>query len=423
MNTTLLCYRLLLWLLAPVILLFNFWQAVRASDMRVFCQRLGLCLPRRTDKPIWLHAASVGELIAAQALINRLRESFPKVPIVVTTTTASGAKLARTRLAKEIIHCYLPLDWPGATQRFLRAIQPRAALIMETELWPNLFIRIAQQHIPLVIVNGRLSSRTMDAGPWIKQLLHLGLQGVSAVLARSSRDAENYISLGMPAARVQAIGNIKFGATGKGNHIAPVNLGRPYVLAASTRDDEERQIASLWLTRGFGNQYSRLLVIAPRHPERREAILRQLQDLQAKIAVRSRGDSIDDSTQIYLADTLGELESFMAGADIVFMGGSLVDRGGHNILEPARLGKPILFGPHMANFSDEAALLINANAAQQVTNNMELGEWLKDWLEHPDAAQESGQRAQTLMSQQSDILSGYLQAIEEICGLQNPPEN
>lgn len=417
MNGALLRYRLLTWLLSPVILLFNCWQAIRAGELRLFYQRLGLCLPRRTDKPLWLHAASVGELIAAQPLITRLRSAYPQIPIIITTATATGARLARTRLPAEIKHYYLPMDWPGAVQRFLRSMQPRAVLIMETELWPNLFAAIAQKNTPLLIVNGRLSQRTTHAGPWVKQLLRLSLQGVSAVLARSPEDAENYISLGAPADRVQTIGNIKFATSEADTHIEPAELGRPFVLAASTREDEEFQIASLWLSENLHGASSRLLVIAPRHPSRRDAILKQLKSLSTRIAVRSHNDSVTPDTEIYLADTLGELQSFMAGAEIVFMGGSLVARGGHNILEPARLGKPILFGPYMDNFAAESTLLLEEKAAQQVRDRQQLGEYLHEWLTHPEAALETGQRAKALLARQSDILPRYLRAISEACSL------
>lgn len=419
MNGALLRYRLLLALLAPVILLFNAWQALRAGDRRLFKQRLGLGLRRRRDHPLWLHAASVGELIAAQVLLVALREKFPELPIVVTTTTATGACLARTRLPADIQHIYLPLDWPSAVKRFLRSIQPRAALIMETELWPNLFITITRQDIPLLIVNGRLSSRSMNAGPWVKQLLRISLQGVNAVLARSKQDAENYIALGAAAERVQTVGNIKFASSHVESPVAAMDLGRPFVLAASTREEnEELQIASLWQQQNFAEKFSRLLVIAPRHPNRCGTILKQLQDLHTRIAVRSRGDVVTADTQIYLADTLGELESFMAAADIVFMGGSLVPRGGQNILEAARLGKPLLFGPYMDNFSDEAALLLQANGAQQVADSEQLGQCLQNWLEDPQKAQAYGQRAQAMMAQQDDVLGRYLQAVSEFCGLE-----
>lgn len=411
MKQGMLRYRLLLRLLAPLLLMFNAWQAARAGQLRLFRQRLGVCLPRRADRPLWLHAASVGEIIAAQPLIVALRERFPQLPVVVTTVTATGAGIARQRLPAEVQHFYLPMDWPGATRRFLRAVNPRAALIMETELWPNLFASIAAHHIPLIIVNGRLSSRTRHAAGWIRALYALSLKSVSAILARSTDDAAAYIALGAPADRVHMLGNIKFSGT-TGTRIQAIDLGRPYVLAASTHHDEERQLARAWQ---HTDTQGRLLVIAPRHPQRREDILRQL-DTQP-VAVRSRGDAITADTRIYLADTLGELEGLMAGADCVFMGGSLIAQGGHNILEPARLGRPIVFGPHMKNFNDETQRLLQADAATQVTDAQALSGLLSDWLAHPDKAALYGARAAELMSEQGTVLEAYLRAIAELGGL------
>ena len=413
-NKELFRYRLLLRLLAPLILIFNAWQAIRARDIRVFRHRLGVCLPRRNDNPLWLHAASVGELIAAQPLIAGLIKRYPDIPVVVTTVTPTGAELARQRLPEEVMHFYLPMDWPGATKRFLRAIQPRAALIMETELWPNLFLNIAQENIPLIIVNGRLSSRTRNASGWIKGLYAICLKSVNAILARSADDAEAYITLGAQADTVQTIGNIKFAQTGKQN-TQTIDLGRPYVLAASTHDNEEQQLAELWQAMSEQTQ-GRLLVIAPRHPQRKDDILRQLK--QSNVAIRSQNNAITDDTQIYLADTLGELEGFIRGADIVFMGGSLIPHGGQNILEPARLGKPIIFGPHMNNFIEETQSLLQANAAKQVDDKQALENAFINWLENPETANTYGQRAAQFMAQQNNVLDKYLEAISRICQLE-----
>lgn len=419
MSSELFRYRLLLRCLAPLILIFNAWQAIRAGELRLFRQRLGVCLPRRNDAPLWLHAASVGELIAAQPLIAGLKNRFPNIPIIVTTVTPTGAKLAQQRLPADVQHFYLPMDWPGATTRFLRAVKPRAALIMETELWPNLFVGIARHDIPLIIVNGRLSARSRDAAGWIKMLYGIALKNVSAILARSTDDAEAYIQLGASAEKVRTLGNIKF-ATTNNTASQPIDLGHPYMLAASTHDDEEKQISRIWKQMGQQTQ-GRLLVIAPRHPNRLNNILDQLAGQFAKeqIAVRSRADNITPTTKIYIADTLGELESFMAGADCVFMGGSLIPHGGQNILEPARLGKPIIFGPHMMNFAEEAQLLLQAGGAKQVENEQALSEILNDWLAHPHTADAFGEKAKQLLSTQDSVLKNYLQSITEICSLKS----
>ncbi len=420
MSKGLFRYRLLLRLLAPLILTFNAWQAIRAREPRLFYQRLGTSLPQRTDTPLWLHAASVGELIAAQPLIAILRKRFPHIPIVVTTVTPTGAALAQQRLPTEVQHIYLPMDWPGATQRFLYAVKPRAALIMETELWPNLFAHIAQQNIPLIIVNGRLSSRSRDAATWIKKLYAVTLKKVSAILARSADDANAYIQLGATADKVHVLGNIKWASTNNAAKTQAIDLGRPYILAASTHDDEEQQLAHIWKEMAKQTQ-GRLLIIAPRHPQRRNDILKQLhkQFSTQSIAVRSRGDTINANTQIYLADTLGELESFMKGADCIFMGGSLIPHGGHNILEPARLGKPIVFGPSMTNFAEETQLLLQAGGAKQIMDEQALQETLSDWLTHPQTASAFGEKATQILLEKDTLLDDYLQAISRLCKL-NP---
>ena len=420
MSKGLFQYRLLLYLLTPLILIFNAWQATRAGEWRLFRQRLGTCLPRRTDAPLWLHAASVGELIAAQPLIAILRERFPHIPMVITTVTPTGAILAQQRLPTDVQHIYLPMDWPGATRRFLCAVKPRAALIMETELWPNLFENISQQDIPLIIVNGRLSSRSRNTATWIKKLYALTLKKVSAILARSADDASAYIQLGATTDKVQLLGNIKWANANSTAETQAIDLGRPFILAASTHDNEEQQLADIWKELAQQTQ-GRLLVIAPRHPQRRDDILKQLnkQFPDQAIAVRSRADIIHTSTQVYLADTLGELEGFMVGADCIFMGGSLIPHGGHNILEPARLGKPIVFGPSMENFTEEAQLLLQAGGAKQVANTQELHKILSDWLTHPQAASVFGKKAARVLSKQNAILNKYLQTISKLCNL-NP---
>ncbi|HFC53570.1 MAG TPA: 3-deoxy-D-manno-octulosonic acid transferase [Gammaproteobacteria bacterium] len=412
---SLLGYRVTLYLLAPVLLAFNAWQAARAADPRLFWQRLGLFLPRRNDAPLWLHAASVGELMAARPLIAALRLRHPRLPLLVTTFTPTAARLARARLPAGVEHLYLPLDWPGAVRRFLCALQPRAALIMETELWPNLFARLEREDVPLLIVNARLSARTFETRGWIRRLHAVSLKRVDAVLARSDSDAAAYIRLGAPPERVRTVGNIKYAAPPGEEDIPPTDLGRPYILAASTHEDEERQLAAIWrdLQR---DDY--LLVIAPRHPGRREAILQQLRPLAQEIAVRSRAETPNDRTGIYLADTLGELEGFMAGAALVFMGGSLVPRGGHNILEPARLGRPILFGPHMDNFREESELLLAEEAALRVADTGELRAALQRALDGDPTIARLGHNVRRVMERQGEVLERYLERVLSYCELE-----
>ncbi len=418
MNRALVKYNVLLWTLSLPLSLFTVGQALRRGGWRYAAQRLGWGYPRFTQRPIWLHAASVGEIIAALPLIEALRTRLPHIAMLVTTATASSAAVAAARLPDGIAHAYLPLDFRSAVRRFLRATQPRCAMIMETELWPNLYQCCAVAGIPLVLVNGRLSARTLRAGAWMRAVYHATLAHVDAVLARSETDRAAFVELGTPAERVTVIGNIKFAAGAINQDMTPINLGRPYVLAASTHPDEELQLARLWQTLAHGNH---LLVIAPRHPQRANTILQQLAAVPLKIAVRSRGDGITSQTEAYLADTLGELPALIGGAMLVFVGGSLVPVGGHNILEPARAGKAILFGPHMRNFFDEARALLHADAALQVQDAAQLGERIARLLGNPQQCAALGQRAQAVMRQHADIAGRYLDAVVKYCKLETLP--
>lgn len=396
-------YLLLLALLLPVLLGYTLWQGWRAGCAGYLRGRLGggTC---GTGKVIWLHAASVGEVNAALPLLERL---LTLGPLLVTTTTPSGAARARQLLGERVQHALLPLDYPFAVRRFLKCWQPRCALIMETELWPNLYRHCAQQAIPLLIINGRLSRRTLGAGAWLRALYRDTLQHTRIVLARSETDAKGFRELGAPHCEV--IGNIKFAAAPSAAQLQPLSLPRPFVLAASTRDGEEALLLQAWQTLRDQDLALPLLVIAPRHPQRRETILRALSG--ETVALRSRGEPITPQTTIYLADTFGELANLMLTAELVFVGGSLVNKGGQNLLEPAALGKAILFGPHMENFRDEAETLLNAGAAIQVETPSALAEALAALLREPERSRQLGKNAQQEIEQRRDMADRYLVAI------------
>jgi 3-deoxy-D-manno-octulosonic-acid transferase len=282
---------------------------------------------------------------------------------------------------------------------------------METELWPHLYAACARAGVPLVIVNGRLSLRTLRAPLWLRRLYRDCLQQVSAILAISENDRTGFIALGAAAERVEVCGNIKFAAP-PGSNPEAIALPRPYVLAASTREHEEKALLEAWRA---AQTDGRLLVVVPRHPKRRAQILRDLAPFGLKVAVRSRGDAIGEQTAIYLADTFGELGGFMAGAELVFMGGSLVPKGGQNLLEAARLGKAVLFGQHMENFADEARQLLGAEAALQVDSPAALGGQLTRLLADPARREVLGQRAAALMAERADMAERYLGAIARYC--------
>lgn len=403
-------YRISLTLLAPLLAWHSIAQARRADDPRMARQKLGKDLPECHNRPVWIHMASVGEVNAAWPLVMELRQRHPELPLIVSTFTPSGAATAQKKFGPDVEHVYLPLDFDQAVRNFFQRIKPRCALIMETEIWPRLFYHCRLNGIPLVIVNGRLSARSMNKPGWIRAVYQGALRNVDRILARSKTDAENFIELGADQGKIQVIDNIKFAAPPVQQSIEPISLARPYVLAASTHDDEELQLSRAWLASKLSQKY--LLVIAPRHPKRKAAILQQLRPLTKQLAVRSDNEAVTSATQIYLADTFGELPGFIAGAEIVCMGGSLIARGGQNVIEAARLGKATLFGPHMDNFADERDLLIEGGAGIEVENASALIDTAAQLLGRPDQLKDMGRRAQQLVNAKADVARRYLDALE-----------
>lgn len=408
----LLRYNLLLRLLSLPLALYTLWQALRERDLRYLRERFGFCRTATGNRPLWLHAASVGEVNAALPLLETLQHHYPDIPLLLTTTTPSGARVAAAKLPPEVSHAYFPIDLRGAVRRFLNHHRPRCALVMETELWPNLYSRCSARNIPLLIINGRLSARTRSARPWLRRLYGLCLQQVTAVLARSEQDRLGFITLGAPRERCEVIGNIKFAAAPLARGVEAIDLKRPYVLAASTREGEEKLVVQAWKE---GCVTDHLLVIAPRHPRRLAQILIDL-DGEA-ISIRSRGEAITDTTHIYLADTFGELPGLIAGAALVFMGGSLVPKGGQNLLEAAALGKAPLFGPHMENFLCEAGLLLGQGGAMQVQDRQQLALEFRRLLGDESLRREMGEKARALVDERRDMAERYREAIGRYCEL------
>ena len=347
-------------------------------------------------------------------MVETLQQHHSDIPLIVTTATPTGGDVASKQLPAGVEHLFLPIDWPGAVTRFLKRTNPRCTLIMETELWPNLYASLDQDKIPLLIINGRLSAKTLKAPQWLRRLYSGCLKSCRTILARSEQDRTGFIALGAAPEQVSVIGNIKFSSTLIDSEIQPLALGRDYVLAASTRDEEEAMVVEAWQSEKRGEN---LLVVAPRHPARLNEILHQLRPVTSNIAVRSRGDNVTRETTVYIADTLGELATMMAGAKLVFMGGSLVEKGGHNLLEPAALGKPVITGPYMDNFADETRLLLEREAIIQVDDKEGLATAFTTLLADSEQQKKLGQEARNVINEHQDMAERYLTAIEESCGL------
>lgn len=403
-------YTLLTGSLAIPVLLYTLWQALRSRDTRYLRERLGLYTGSAPSRSLWIHAASVGEVNAVMPLIHALHRRYPQLAITLTTSTPSGGSTARKQLPANAHQHYLPFDWGFAVRNFLRYLQPSACLIMETELWPRLYRTCANRAIPIVIINGRISPRTLKASPWLKKIYAEILKPVAQILTRSDTDRARFIDLGARAEAITTLGNLKFASPDE-HHAAPRPLPRPYLLAASTREGEELRILRAWQGIDHGE---RLLVMVPRHPQRLAEILRELQVLEPNISVRSRNDEISATTQLYIADTFGELGGFIAAAELVIMGGSLAPLGGQNILEVARAGKALIFGPHMENFADEAQLLLEHEAALQVQDDDALAEAMTSLLNDTVRRQQMGERGRQLIQERAHIVDDYLDALQQI---------
>jgi 3-deoxy-D-manno-octulosonic-acid transferase len=372
----------------------------------------------RTDSAVWIHCASVGEVAAAAPLLREL-DAHGIGPLLVSTATPTGQQRARAQAPGGAAVVYLPLDRPGPVRRFLARTRPRAALILETELWPWLFGALEERATPIVLVNGRLSPRTLGAPAWWRHTAAWCLQRATRVLARSEADRDRFLQLGADTTRLEVVGNLKFAAPG-GGPVAAIDPGSPFVLAASTHANEELQLARAWRERGPG---SHLLVIAPRHPERGADIASALGAEGFAVRRRSQGEPAGPPGSIYLADTLGELTGFIAAAEVVVMGGSLIPRGGQNVLEPARAGRPIVTGPHMHNFADETDRLESAGALLRRNNATEVIGAVTGLLAAPDQARRIGSAGKELMAREADMGERYLRALVRAVPALSAPES
>jgi 3-deoxy-D-manno-octulosonic-acid transferase len=364
-------YSLLFYLSLPLLLLRLWWRGRQHPGYRQrIGERFGFIDATRTPEPsIWIHAVSFGEVQAAVPIIEELIRSRPSCRLLLSTTTPTGSEHARRLFGDRVSHCYFPFDTPTATARFLDRIRPVALLLMETELWPNLLHACQQRRIPALLLNARMSARSHHRYARARPLVAVMLRQISAIAAQSQPDAKRLVDLGAPASVVQVTGSIKFDLA------LPVDLDeqlaarrvacaspRPIWIAASTHAGEEPIMlaAHLQLLR---TQPQALLLLAPRHPARATEVMALIEASGLTVRQRSRGESCDASTKVYMIDTLGELLPFYATADIAFVGGSMVPVGGHNMLEPAAVGVPVLHGPFVFNFDRVARLLGDAGAA------------------------------------------------------------
>ncbi|MBM3517954.1 MAG: 3-deoxy-D-manno-octulosonic acid transferase [Alphaproteobacteria bacterium] len=409
-------YRNLSTLAEPLIALYlrRRLRAGKEDPMR-FAERLGRpSQPRPEGALVWCHAASVGEALSALPLIEWLRTTHPALPVLFTTGTVTSATLLGQRAPAGVVHQFVPADRPAGVRRFLGHWRPALALWVESELWPNLISDTAARGVPMVLVNARMSERSFARWQRAPSLARTVLGCFRLCLAQSEADAARFAHLG--AASVLCLGNLKHAAPPLvADPLALATLitaiaGRPVWLAASTHPGEEAMVGAVHAA--LAPVFPGLLtVIVPRHPERGPAVAAQLEATGMAVARRAVGQLPAAATAIYLADTMGELGLFYRLARAVFLGGSLVPHGGHNPLEPARLGAAPVYGPHMTNFAPLAAEFEAAGAAERVADGPGLTQAIRALLADPPRAARRGALAAQVAAQRHEVLAAITGAL------------
>ena len=416
-----LTYNLAAYLLAPLYCGVLIWRGIKERGYREhFAERFGLG-PRLERASLWVHAASVGEVQAALGLVRAVRARAPHVPIVVTTITPAGAARARATLAEHGVSVrHLPLDLPGCVRRFFERVQPSLAIFLETEIWPNLYHECSRRGIPLLLASARLSARSARRYLRLRTLFARPFAAIDLIAAQTVTDAERFRSIGARTERIHVVGNIKFDfslpedLSARGREIrARLGEERRVWVAGSTHAGEEHAAlrAHAKLREMHGDA---LLVLAPRHPQRFDEVAVLLERSGIRTARRSRGETPTLTTEVLLVDTLGELLEFYAAADLVFVGGSLVPIGGHNLLEPAALAKPILTGPHNFASADIARQLLERGAAEIVQDADELGSRATALLSNPELRARMGARGAAVVQENRGALARLLALIDPL---------
>jgi 3-deoxy-D-manno-octulosonic-acid transferase len=416
-------YNGLLLLASPVILAL---LLAKPRCRRGLPERFGFKVPRiRPDhRPlIWVHAVSLGEVVAITPLVRELHRRHPDHRFAVSTSTETGRDAVEQRLAGVAEHLYAPLDFPWAVSRAVDSMRPALYVFIETELWPNMLAQLARRSVPAIMVNGRLStsSYARQRRPPVRWLYERMLRSLRLCLMQSDRDAERIISLGADPKTVHRTGNIKFDQplplSERRVTRAELGLGEgtPLLVAGSTHPVEEEMLVDAYRT-VLAKYPSVQLLLAPRHIERADAVEGMVRDRRLRVRRRSQGRTAEPSSealpQVIILDSRGELAEIYREATVAFVGGTLVPIGGHNLLEPASWGKPVLFGPHTDHCVEIANLLVQSNGGRRVANAAELNVQLTRLFERPKECVEMGEAARSMVRQNQGALAATIEAID-----------
>jgi len=416
-----LLYSILLYLATPLVMLYLLWRGFREPDYRGgWGARFGWMPAGLPRDCLWIHAASMGEVQAAATVIRKLQRRYADLPLLITTMTPTGAAQVRKSFGGDVHHCYVPFDLPHAVARFLDQARPRLALIVEMEMWPNLFHGISKRTIPLLLVNARLSDRSARGYRRLGGFMGAVLACPQRICAQTADDARRLRELGAPPRRVVVTGSLKFdqqipaSAREQGESLRrQLGSDRPVWIAASTREGEEEQVLAAFAEVRRAVPQT-LLLLVPRHPDRFSRVATLCREGGYAVCRRSEPAAFRQDMDIYLADTMGELPVLYAAADVAFVGGSLVPEGAHNMLEPAMLGLPVLVGPHTFNFAQITQQLLQAGGCEQVASAPLLADAVIELLEDPERRVGMGRHAQALVRANQGAVDRVLAQIEQV---------
>lgn len=411
-------YTIIFYFLIPFMVLRLLWRGIKEPPYRQRIYERFAFFKGFNKKSIWIHAVSLGESIAVTPLIEVLMEKYPQYQMVVTTTTPTGSQHIQKTFNDQVFHVYAPYDAPVLVKCFLRKIKPIAAIFVETELWPNTLHLCRQKSIPTLLFNGRLSDRSCARYRKVGSVAAQMLQYFSKIIAQTELDAKNFISLGAQLEKISVTGSVKFDISvaekyiNKGKALRQ-QLGEqcPVWIAASTHEGEEEIILAAH-QRIRQHVPNAILILVPRHPNRFEHVFELCQQ-RFKTSRRSE-NNISSSTEVFVGDTMGEMLLFYAASDVAFVGGSLVEVGGHNMLEPAALHKPIFSGKCVINFLLISDMLIKAQGMQLVDDAVQLADGVVELLQDSNQCKQMGMNAYSVIEKNRGAFARQLAIVESV---------
>ena len=414
-------YVILTYALFPVLIFFWILKGIFNNVyLDRMTQRFGFNYPDLRGGSVWIHAVSVGEVQATIPLVNQIKSRYPDKDIIITTVTPTGALQVKNIFHDTVHHSYIPFETPFTVKNFFNSIKPCIALIMETEIWPNLYNECGLRKIPLILVSARISLKSLANYKRFLPLFRETLSHGILIAAQSKIDAERFISLGADPNRTWVMGNIKFdfslpkGTIKQGEILKESSFNnRPIWIAASTHEGEEDIIldAHKEILKNINNM---VLILAPRHPERFQKIKQKLSSDQWEYKSRSDFEKTHLKCEVFLIDTIGELLLFYAASDIAFVGGSLLPIGGHNLLEPASLGLPTISGPYTFNQKEMTNLLEEADALKIISDSRELANNIITFHSNRSESEVVGERAKAIVENNKGAISGLMRRLDDI---------